>query len=237
MTFGEKLKVLRIKNSLSQEQLAQKLSISRQAVSKWEQDAVLPDMYNLVQISKMFHVSLDELMNNDVSLKYHQPEKVVVNPAPAIDDNKKKEEEQKKIYKSFKKTTLYSILVAIIVTVSIGLFFLAGFLDPGPAEPFALIPDMPPFDINGWIYSWTFLLLIPCGLTLVKAVVLKKYSIFFFPIIPIIVYLYLCLQHGNWLLSMLVFLLIPVYYIVVSAVDKVLANKKQKKEDDVELID
>jgi transcriptional regulator with XRE-family HTH domain len=36
MTFGEKLKVLRIKDSLSQEQLAEKLSVSRQAVSKWE---------------------------------------------------------------------------------------------------------------------------------------------------------------------------------------------------------
>ncbi len=230
MTFGEKLKVLRIKNSLSQEQLAEKLSVSRQAVSKWEQDAALPDMYNLVQISKMFQVSLDELMNNDVPLKYHQPEKVDVNPTPAIDDNKQKEEEQKRIYKAFKKTTLYSILVAIIVTVSIGLFFLAGFLDPGPAQPFPLIQDIPPFYINGWIYSWTFLLLIPCGLTLVKAVVLKKYSIFFFPIIPIIVYLYLGLQHGNWLLSMLVFLLIPVYYIVVSAVDKILANRNKRRK-------
>jgi len=59
MTFGEKLTTLRKQHGLSQEDLAEKLSVSRQAVSRWELDSTLPDAENLLQISKLFSVSID----------------------------------------------------------------------------------------------------------------------------------------------------------------------------------
>ena len=63
MVFGEKLKKMRKENELSQEQLAEKLNVTRQAVSKWESGA-LPDVDNIVKISTFFDCSLDYLMSN-----------------------------------------------------------------------------------------------------------------------------------------------------------------------------
>ncbi len=51
MTFAEKLKSIRKQAGMSQEQLAEKLSVSRQAVMKWETDAGIPDMENIMAIS------------------------------------------------------------------------------------------------------------------------------------------------------------------------------------------
>ena len=64
MTFAEKLQKLRKQNGLSQEQLAEKLNVSRQAVSKWEMGTI-PDMENMVKLGRYFDCSLDYLMNNE----------------------------------------------------------------------------------------------------------------------------------------------------------------------------
>ena len=61
MALSEKLYTLRKKSGLSQEQLAEKLLVSRQAVSRWENGEVLPDAPNLLQLSKLFGVSIDVL--------------------------------------------------------------------------------------------------------------------------------------------------------------------------------
>ena len=62
MDFGENLKRLRKEKQLSQESLAEKLNISRQAVSKWESNNSYPDMNNLIQLKNIFNVSLDDLI-------------------------------------------------------------------------------------------------------------------------------------------------------------------------------
>lgn len=64
MTFAEKFQALRRQNGWSQEQLAEKLSVSRQAISRWENGEVLPDAPNLIQISRLFGVSADYLLND-----------------------------------------------------------------------------------------------------------------------------------------------------------------------------
>ena len=65
MTFGEKLLKLRKEGGLSQEGLAEKLSVSRQAVSRWENEGILPDCVNLLEISSLFGVSTDYLLHDD----------------------------------------------------------------------------------------------------------------------------------------------------------------------------
>lgn len=62
MKFAEKLKSLRKQAGLSQEQLAEKISVSRQAVTKWETDAGIPDIENLKAISALFDISIDDLL-------------------------------------------------------------------------------------------------------------------------------------------------------------------------------
>lgn len=66
MTIGEKLAQLRKQYHYTQEQLADLLGVSRQAVSKWESDLSLPETYKLIQLSKLYDISLDELIHEDV---------------------------------------------------------------------------------------------------------------------------------------------------------------------------
>ena len=65
MIFCEKLVLLRKQNELSQEQLAEQLGVSRQAVSKWESGASVPDLDKMVRLSELFGVSLDYLVKDD----------------------------------------------------------------------------------------------------------------------------------------------------------------------------
>ena len=62
MSFSENLKVLREEKNLSQEQLAELLDVSRQAVSKWENDSGYPETEKLIQIAQKLDVSLDSLL-------------------------------------------------------------------------------------------------------------------------------------------------------------------------------
>lgn len=62
MTFGDKLSKLRKENNYTQEQLADVLGVSRQAISKWESDITYPETDKLIRISGLFHCSLDYLL-------------------------------------------------------------------------------------------------------------------------------------------------------------------------------
>lgn len=68
MNFSEKLKELRKSKNMNQEQLAEKLYVSRQAITKWENGTGLPDIANLVAISNIFNESLDSLLSEEKSL-------------------------------------------------------------------------------------------------------------------------------------------------------------------------
>ncbi|MBS4961293.1 MAG: helix-turn-helix transcriptional regulator [Clostridiales bacterium] len=84
MTIGQKLQFLRKKEGISQEQLAQKLEISRQAISKWELDQSAPEIENIVKLSELFQVTTDYLLkeqsetgNGGVSQKPNQKNRAV----------------------------------------------------------------------------------------------------------------------------------------------------------------
>ncbi len=67
MTLGEKIKEQRTAHGLSQETLAEAMGVSRQAVTKWEADQSAPSSEKLILLAKLFHISLDELIGNDVA--------------------------------------------------------------------------------------------------------------------------------------------------------------------------
>ena len=64
MSLAEKIAYLRKRNSLSQEELSERLDVSRQAVSKWEAAESVPDIANLVRISALFGVSVDFMVKD-----------------------------------------------------------------------------------------------------------------------------------------------------------------------------
>lgn len=73
MTFGEKLYALRRAAGYSQEDLAEKLEVTRQAVSRWEGGAVLPDAPNLLQLGRLFDVSIDYLLKDELTEPHPAP--------------------------------------------------------------------------------------------------------------------------------------------------------------------
>lgn len=66
MNFSENLKKIRKNNNLSQEQLADKLDVSRQSVSKWESGSAYPEMDKMLKICEIFKLGIDELLNQDI---------------------------------------------------------------------------------------------------------------------------------------------------------------------------
>lgn len=75
MTLSEKLLYLRKNKGLSQEQLAAQITVSRQAISKWELDESLPDTENIVHLTKIFNVSADFLLDDKIDIPIRSLEK------------------------------------------------------------------------------------------------------------------------------------------------------------------
>lgn len=74
MTLGEKLAKARKEKNITQEQLADKLGVSRQAISKWESDVAYPETDKLIRMSELFDCSLDYLLKKDVTEKAEKTE-------------------------------------------------------------------------------------------------------------------------------------------------------------------
>ena len=71
MSLSDNLRALRKQKGYSQEQLAERLNVSRQAVSKWESDNGYPEMESLIILSDLFECTIDDLLKND--LTQHNP--------------------------------------------------------------------------------------------------------------------------------------------------------------------
>lgn len=69
MTIGEKIAYLRMTRNISQEALAEKISISRQSVSKWEMNQALPQIDKIMMLCELFGITADELLNDSFSFK------------------------------------------------------------------------------------------------------------------------------------------------------------------------
>ena len=88
MTLGEKISALRNQHEMSQGDLAEKMNVSRQSISKWETDTSVPELDKLIQLSEVFHITLDELVKGDVpptheETEYTEPEyKAPAQPVP-----------------------------------------------------------------------------------------------------------------------------------------------------------
>lgn len=69
MNISEKIKQIRNKEGLTQEQFSEKINVSRNAVAKWETNRGYPDIQSLINISEIFNISLDELVKDDINVK------------------------------------------------------------------------------------------------------------------------------------------------------------------------
>lgn len=108
MTFAEKLLQLRKREGYSQEELANKLDVSRQAISRWEMGTAVPDSSNLLQISKLFSVSTDYLLNDEYASDDDLPKVKEKNK------NLRYEKDAKQYKKNVKIELVYCMVQAVI---------------------------------------------------------------------------------------------------------------------------
>ncbi|WP_308653650.1 helix-turn-helix domain-containing protein [uncultured Anaerococcus sp.] len=98
MKIGDKLKDARLKKSMTQEEVAEKLFVSRQSISNWENNKTYPDIGNVIALSDLYQISLDELLKGSDNFMKHL-------------------EESTDIVKSNKKLIFFIILVLIAMIV------------------------------------------------------------------------------------------------------------------------
>lgn len=135
MTFGERLYELRNKNNLSQEDLAEVLDVSRQSISKWENDKASPEMTRLLFMSDYFNVSLDYLMRG--IKKENNEEKVTADDADKNSNDKYKTKNILLVWNNFlsnlspnQKTLfmlLYILIICALVALIVSVIYLGGY--------------------------------------------------------------------------------------------------------------
>lgn len=201
--LGKKLYELRKNANLSQEEFAEKLNVSRQAVSKWECGDALPDTENLIKISKLYGVSLDELVGNTPpkqNRESEEPEQENNDPASPDDINVYVDSPSAKHAKKAVALRLLMYLpYPIIITIA---YLLWGFL------------------WNGWAIGWTLYVTVPVYYSILECIRKKKASCFAYPALITFIYLFVGMQWGYWHPNWLLFVTIPIYYAIAEAIEK-----------------
>lgn len=113
LQIANRLLQLRKERGLSQEELADQLGISRQAVSKWERAEASPDTDNLICLAKLYNVSLDYLLQTEDSLETIKTEQIKEEAKIIVDDDAKKP----------KVLNMLSGLIPVLITIT---YFILG---------------------------------------------------------------------------------------------------------------
>ena len=102
MKIGDKLKNARLKKSMTQEEVAEKLFVSRQSISNWENNKTYPDIGNVIALSDLYQISLDELLKGSDNFMKHLEESTDI-----VESNKK---------------LIFIIVIALIAMIVMALF-------------------------------------------------------------------------------------------------------------------
>lgn len=218
--IANRLVELRKKSGLSQEELASKLGLSRQAVSKWERAEASPDTDNLIVLAQIYHVSLDDLLSTDTPV-----DEIV----QGVKDQQEEKKEEPKAVESEKDddaclTPNQKIVKAIVhgVFAFLGIlsFLLVGFLWQGNQG------------YLGWKCGWTFLLFGEFLASISDAILKKKATSLNVVFLCVALYCLICFilldQGMNWFHPLwVIFLFIPAYYGIAGPVEKAMAAKEE----------
>lgn len=130
MRLGQKIADLRKKNNLSQEDLAEEMNVSRQAVSKWESDQSIPDIEKIVNLSEFFGVTTDYLLKNGTpSFEFKSEDIATEEKMPVLSNDLV----QKYLFAVKRNSKLRALAAALVVFSPVCIYFagaLAIFLGP-----------------------------------------------------------------------------------------------------------
>ena len=124
MKFGDNLRQIRKNKKMSQEQLAEKVNVTRQSVSKWENGEAYPEMNNILELCKIFNCKINDLVHTDMRDIASLDEEIVMN---VVKFNEKKQKEMKKLSNII---GLIGKIGAIVLKVAIPFIILVMILVP-----------------------------------------------------------------------------------------------------------
>lgn len=199
LEIANRLQKLRKEKGYSQEQLAEALGISRQAISKWERAESSPDTDNLICLAKLYGVSLDELLSTDETI-----EEIIENTEIAEEEIVTTfEVEIPRIKKELTKKEKIIELLQVINLFSIGIiYFILGSC------------------FNLWHPAWIVFLFIPINSSLIEAIANKQADEFAFPVLLGAIYLFLGTVYNLWHPMWIIFITIPLYYGIIEFFEK-----------------
>ncbi|MBR0413504.1 MAG: helix-turn-helix domain-containing protein [Clostridia bacterium] len=200
VTTAERLLQFRKKNGYSQEELAEKIGVSRQAISKWERSESSPDTDNLIALAKLYQVSVDELLNiqtdsNEIPAPTEEEAQEPQPEQPAQEEQDAAEEEKPDLKRR-------SAVSGAILCCGVIAFLLTGFL------------------LDWWAFSWTFILFAISINTLIDAIYTKKANHFAYPILVVAVFCLIGIAGGIWHPTWVLFITIPLYYFLCDVFKK-----------------
>lgn len=127
MKFNEKLLDLRKQKGWSQEELGDKLNVSRQTISKWEMGQTTPELENLIILSKIFDISIDDLVENPRNQINIEVDNAQDNDVKAdnlkTDDTKSTQKAENKNIRKKKRRIFYIIIVFLLVGICAGIYY------------------------------------------------------------------------------------------------------------------
>lgn len=194
LEIANRLLAYRRAHGFSQEDLAEKIGVSRQAVSKWERAEAAPDTDNLIALAALYGVLIDELINGkgEPQIKSEQA------PEEDEDATPKKTTIEGHLELEFEDGWLFAA-TSILCTIA---YLVMGFCLP-----------------RGWACGWILFMLVPVIPTLVTAIAKRKPSEFLFPVFVTGLYLVAGMCYGRWHPEWIIFLTIPIYYIIAEAIE------------------
>lgn len=204
--FGDNLYTLRKQRGLSQDEFAEKMGVSRQAISKWERNESYPDTENLIAIAKFFGISIDDMINTSLD---HGTDDTISNDTVSADVIDIEDKENSKANQTKSKRTAMDIWVnlpyPILITV---IYLLWGFLTD-----------------DGWAIGWTLFVTIPVYSSIIECIRVKRITPFCYPVFVTFIFLLFGMLYSVWHPLWVIYLTIPIFYSIAPAIDK--AKKKR----------
>jgi len=248
--IANRLVNLRKQNNLSQEALAEKLGISRQAVSKWERAEASPDTDNLILLARLYGVSLDELLQTDDEIPKREAENnneeektrgeyvnVSLKGVHVIDkDGSEVRVGWDGIYvdSDEEKVTIDKNGVFVDGVEYTGNWFKDHHREKFPmAVLITIVYIIISAFFNLWHPGWLLFLLIPLWYTLVEAIYKKNAHIFAYPVLATLLFLIAGFFANAWHPAWVLFVTIPVYYSLVSYFRSFKRDKKDENDDNI----
>lgn len=205
ISTADRLVQLRKEKGLSQEALAAKLGVSRQAISKWERAEASPDTDNLIALADIYGITLDALLDGEKEIPSAEPEAEKKDEKPV----------RHSLYPEMANRMFrFPYPLVVIIAYLAFSFGLKGVMGRSP-----------------WLVFSLLFLTIPMYYMLASACRMTSKRTFLFlmpvPILIITVYLFCGFVFSMWVKTLTLFLVIPLYYWCVAVYAK--GNKKKKK--------